>query len=820
MGTLMGSMTTQLQDPECFALSDRDLLRRFLQDDDQQAFAAVVKRHQLLVLSVCRRILVLEQDVDDAFQATFVALARRPRSIRKATSLSSWLYTVAWRTSWRLIRQRRNRNVEPLSEHPAQEPPGPLDRIASAQDCHILDEELNLLPDRYREVLVMAYFTDRTSQQIADELNVSKGTIDGRMRQAKNLLRVRLARRGVGIAALTMVAGLTSSASAASAPLMQSTLALGAQTLAGSAPAAAQLSHLESLIRPETAMLSSKLITSGVLCASALLGAAGLSLFPADENGSGAAGTTATVNSVVDETQTDSSSDVVIHASPAVTAPQGSAGSAASGGAVEGAVAGAGGYGAEAGFGGEGYGLGGYGASFDSEAGLGGGAVVSDQNFEANFAGGGMEGGGYAEQMGGGGGGYGMDMMGGYGEGMGAGFGPMSGAQPYPDPQTHWLQQMLQQPVGKVELTEPTKLQDVLLQLADSFGKLPKGGVLKLKIDEDLPIRGVRNDSLQTTDALALSGMTLQNALSQVVSSASRGTHVNLKWQIRDGAIVVDAVDGRHFMPYPDDARPNEKWMHEILDAPVSQLNFPGNTPLSEVLDSLARDLTSTYGNDRFQLRIVLDQGELDLEAMSIDEVTVTDLNLNDITVRNALRLIFEQTESDSKSPTPLTWAIHNEVLLITTRAKANSEALLSTRVYPVGHLLFAMQVNQAETAGMGSSDYGMATAVQYGGGGMEGGGLGMGMGGGDFGGGFEPPMPQHPLIQLVMSMTSGSRDDAWHEMGGPGRLDLFGKNLVVRQTPAGHDEVVRLLNLLSKANNPGTNLQSHIRRNGSVTTY
>lgn len=809
MGTLMGSMTTQLQDPECFAVSDRDLLRRFLQDDDQQAFAAVVKRHQLLVLSVCRRILVQEQDVDDAFQATFVALARRPRSIRKATSLSSWLYTVAWRTSWRLIRQRRNRNVEPLSEHPAQEPPGPLDQIASAQDCHILDEELNLLPDRYREVLVMAYFTDRTSQQIADELNVSKGTIDGRMRQAKNLLRVRLARRGVGIAALTMVAGLTSSASAASAPLMQSTLALGAQTLAGSVPAAARLSHLESLIRPETAMLSSKLITSGVLCASALLGAAGLSLFPADEKGSGADGTTATVDSVVDETQSDSSSDVVIQASPAVTAPQGSAGSAASGGAVEGAVAGAGGYGAEANIGDGGYG--GYGASFDSEAGLGGGAVVSDQNFEANFAGGGMEGGGYAEQTGGAG--YGMDMMGGYGEVMGSGFGSMSGAQPYPDPQTRWLQQMLQQPIGQVELTKPTKLQDVLLQLADSFGKLPKGGVLKLQIDEDLPIRGVSKDSLQTTDALALSGMTLQNALSQVVSSASRGTHVNLKWQIRDGAIVVDAIDGRHFMPYPDDARPNEKWMHEILDAPVSQLKFPGDTPLGEVLERLADDLTSTYGNDRFQLRVVPDQGELDIEDFSVDDVTVTDLDLNDITVRNALRLIFEQTESDSKSPAPLTWAIHNEVLLITTRAKANSEALLSTRVYPVGHLLFAMQEHQTETAGMGSSDYGMATAVQFSGG--MGGAMG-GMGGVE----FVPPTPQHPLIQLVMSMTSGDDDNTWHENGGPGRLDLFGSNLVVRQTPAGHDEVVRLLNLLSKANNPGTNLQSHVRRNGSVTTY
>ena len=148
------------------SVSDRDLLRRFLQDADDAAFAEIVRRHQRLVLGVCRRVIGNDSDVDDAFQATFVTLARKPRSIKKATSLSSWLYTVAWRTSWRLIKKRRKHPVATLTHHPLTEPDDPLDRIANEQDCLVLDEELNDLPGKYREVLVMTYFASQSSQHV------------------------------------------------------------------------------------------------------------------------------------------------------------------------------------------------------------------------------------------------------------------------------------------------------------------------------------------------------------------------------------------------------------------------------------------------------------------------------------------------------------------------------------------------------------------------------------------------------------------------------------------------------------------------------
>src|SRR3954452_22519831 len=79
---------------------DADLLERFALRHDAEAFAGLVERHGPLVLRVCRRILGREHDVEDAFQATFLILARKAPSVRKERSLASWLYTVAQRVSW------------------------------------------------------------------------------------------------------------------------------------------------------------------------------------------------------------------------------------------------------------------------------------------------------------------------------------------------------------------------------------------------------------------------------------------------------------------------------------------------------------------------------------------------------------------------------------------------------------------------------------------------------------------------------------------------------------------------------------------------
>ena len=209
--------------------SDRDLLRRFIFDGDEASFAAIVERHATLVMSVCRRVVGQSPDVDDAFQATFLALAQRHASIFECRSLTGWLYSVAWRASVRLVRLRKRTMTQPLPDQVPASEPDPLDLIARASDLASLDEELNQLPQKYRDVLVMSYFAQQTNQEIADQLNESKGAVDGRIRDARRMLRVRLARRGVEVGVLAVAtAYVQSSASAATPALIQKAISLGA----------------------------------------------------------------------------------------------------------------------------------------------------------------------------------------------------------------------------------------------------------------------------------------------------------------------------------------------------------------------------------------------------------------------------------------------------------------------------------------------------------------------------------------------------------------------------------------------------------------
>src|SRR5689334_18040514 len=80
-------------------LPDQELLRRFSQDHDETAFTELVRRHGALVLGVCQRVLGRAQDAEDAFQATFLLLFQKAKSVRKQESVASWLFGVAQRVA-------------------------------------------------------------------------------------------------------------------------------------------------------------------------------------------------------------------------------------------------------------------------------------------------------------------------------------------------------------------------------------------------------------------------------------------------------------------------------------------------------------------------------------------------------------------------------------------------------------------------------------------------------------------------------------------------------------------------------------------------
>jgi RNA polymerase sigma factor (sigma-70 family) len=180
-------------------LPDDELLRRFVVGRDEAAFTALVGRHGPLVWGVCRRLLSDAHDAEDAFQATFLTLARKAASIRKPGAVGAWLYGVATRAAAQ-ARTDRARRAGSAASVPAS-PADPLAELTGRELSAVLDEELARLPERCRAPLVLCYLEGRTRDEAAQQLGWSLGTFKRRLERGRNLLRSRLTRRGLALSA-------------------------------------------------------------------------------------------------------------------------------------------------------------------------------------------------------------------------------------------------------------------------------------------------------------------------------------------------------------------------------------------------------------------------------------------------------------------------------------------------------------------------------------------------------------------------------------------------------------------------------------------
>src|SRR5262245_39212768 len=197
--------------------TDRQLLQRFAASRDEDAFEALLLRHGPLVLGVCRRVLGQEQDAEDAFQATFLVLARKAATTRWQDSVAHWLYEVAHRlASEARVRSARRRAREGRAAQVRKEREMP--RPDLQQVGAVLEEELRNLPPGYREPLLLCSWQGLTRDQAARRLGVPLRTLDRRLARGRVLLRGRLERRGLALPAALLAVGLSQGAGTAQVP--------------------------------------------------------------------------------------------------------------------------------------------------------------------------------------------------------------------------------------------------------------------------------------------------------------------------------------------------------------------------------------------------------------------------------------------------------------------------------------------------------------------------------------------------------------------------------------------------------------------------
>lgn len=179
------------------APTDAELLSAFIGRRDMESFTLLTRRHGPMVFGVCRRVLRHQQDAEDAFQATFLVLARRAESIEPRERVANWLYGVAYRTALKaslLARKRRSREQQAMNfPEPAAAEAEPLSHDLRT----LLDRELASLPDKYRLPIVLCDLEGQSYHEAARQLGWPEGTLSGRLARARRKLRDRLTRRGL-----------------------------------------------------------------------------------------------------------------------------------------------------------------------------------------------------------------------------------------------------------------------------------------------------------------------------------------------------------------------------------------------------------------------------------------------------------------------------------------------------------------------------------------------------------------------------------------------------------------------------------------------
>ena len=247
-------------------VDDAELLGRFAATGDEAAFELLVRRHQGLVFGVCRRVLGDHHDAEDAFQATFLALARKAGGVGRREAVAGWLFRVAHRTALaaRAGRARRTSRERPVAAAETTAAPADLAAAPERREAWAaVDEEVSRLPERFRTAAVLCYLEGKTVDEAARLLGCPRGTVASRLARRGSASTRRLTRRGVGLA---VAVGAT--AEALVRPTVRAAVLYASGNAAGLGVSLTAVALAKKVVR---AMFVKKL-TTGATIAAALAG--------------------------------------------------------------------------------------------------------------------------------------------------------------------------------------------------------------------------------------------------------------------------------------------------------------------------------------------------------------------------------------------------------------------------------------------------------------------------------------------------------------------------------------------------------------------
>jgi RNA polymerase sigma factor (sigma-70 family) len=287
-GVILGQLDRVFNRGTVTGLEDDRLLKRFVVERDEVAFAALVARHGRMVLGVCRRILHDEHDVEDAFQATFLVLVSRAKAIRDGGLLGHWIYGVAHRVAVRAranaARRHRHEQTSAASQSGVVSPSGE----GQQSDLRgVLDEELARLPELLRVPLVLCYLEGLTHEEAAGRLRWPVGTVRSRLARGRDKLRSRLTRRGLTADDATLTAAIATQP--ASSLLIDKTVRLSLAFSTQHATTTALASATATVLAKGVlhAMMISKLKLLGAATLASLVTLGGIQTYALQSGGAG-----------------------------------------------------------------------------------------------------------------------------------------------------------------------------------------------------------------------------------------------------------------------------------------------------------------------------------------------------------------------------------------------------------------------------------------------------------------------------------------------------------------------------------------------------